>query len=274
VQLPQTNIVDLAGENARSGAAYLALRMNSESSVAAGSMLYAGVLPNGRAVYGSRTLIEDAKEGVADLPFYHFSDMKTAGYVFSGGLRVKKNAATTYKTDRWSVTAVWLPVWETTDGYAHASAFNVYGGYYDQDELYDRFMEDYTGETGNFALIAETATLVSGRYGTGSAMAAVRAEMTETEGPKLKDEAENPQEATLNFSLETGVVSGEYYIPFGNGNTAVTFRGIALPGWQGCSTCTSLEQRPWAVGACSFSDRATGVGTYRNGCEVRLDRFQ
>jgi len=245
--------------------------MNSESAVAAGAMLYAGMLPNGRTFYGSRTLMAD--EGSAQLPFYHYSDIKSLGYVFSGGLAVLPNAETQYRTVRWSVGEAWLPVWETADGYAHRSAFAVYGGYYDPYELTDRFREDFNGGLMNFALQADTGAIVSGRHGKGAGMSPVSAEMTSTNMPQLVAGTANPQSARLYFSQLTGVVYGNFDIPFAGEDVSVTFRGIALPGWQGCDECsTGFVLRPWALGSCSFSDRAKSVGTYRNGCSVKLDR--
>jgi len=272
-QMPQTNIVDGLGKDARVGAAYMALRMNDASSVQAGRMLYAGVLPNGRAYYGSRTLV-DAEPNGAVLPFYHYSDMKTAGYVFSGGLLIAKNAETTYQTQRWSVMAQWTPVWEIDDGYGHASAFNVFGGYYDSEEIKARFDEDYKGVADKFAFLADTASLVSGRYGVGRTGVCVLTEMTSDNVPQIRGTEENPQAVELSFSPATGVIRGSLYLPFEDEDVAVTYRGIVLPGWQGCGTCSDIVERPWALGACSFSDRTKGIGTYRNNCEIKLDRHE
>jgi len=277
VQLPQTNIVDGLGKDARAGAAYMALRMNSESAVAAGRMLYAGVLPNGRSFYACRTLAPDCcSVSSAVLPFYHYSDTKTSGYVFSGGLNILANAESLYKVWHWSVTENWTCVWAQNDAAGHESAFNVYGGYYDQDEIYDRFQEDFSGQLANFAFQVESHEIESGRYGSGASFAPVRAEITSDNTVRLVDDVANPHEVELSFSKETGVVSGNLYLPFEGEDVAVTFRGIVLPGWQGCGTCTtgSYVERPWAAGACSFSDRFKTIGAFRNGCAVSFDRVQ
>ena len=274
VQMPQTNEVDSAAR--LGGAACMALNMTDEMDVADGVMLYAGMLPNGRAFYGSSVLTTNSA-GEALLPFYQVSEMRTSPYSFSGGLKIARNAATNYKVFRWSVSSVWTPVWLVTDGYRRSSEFNVFGGYYDKTEITARFEEDFSGQLDNFAFQANTGSLSSGYYGSGSVMAPVMAEMTATNMPRLVDGGGNPQGVELFFSADTGVISGTLNVPFGGETVAVTYRGIALPGWQGCSACSqagSYVERPWAVGACAFSDYRKEIGAFRNGCEVKLDKVQ
>lgn len=270
VQLPQTNATDAAGAD---GSAYMAMRMTSEESVAEGRMLYAGVLPNGRPFYGSSVLLPDGDNAV--LPFFHASDTKTAPFVFTGGLAIAKNASETFMTYPWNVAAKWTPEWEVPDAFGLTADFNVYGGYYDEDRIWDLFQRDFTeAERSTFCFMVGTDSLVSERHGQGTGSIAVRAEMTSTNMPKLVDGAANPQEVEFEFVPEVGVIRGAFLIPFEDADLAVTYRGIALPGWQGCMACSiggDAVERPWAVGACSFSDRL-GKTTFRNGCEVILGK--
>lgn len=275
VQMPQTNMQDQV--NHLSGAAYMALRMVSEEAISTGSMLYAGVLPNGRAVYGCATLsTNEANQAV--LPFYHVSDLMTSPYEFSGGLLIDRDAASNYRNVRWSVFAApWTPRWLVPDGFRHSSEFNVYGGFYDAEEVTARYKEDFEGKLDNFAFIVRSSGLQSGLYGTASAVSPVLAEMTEDNAPRLVNGADNPQEVELAYSGKTGVVRGCLYLPFSTGRIAVLFRGVALPGWQGCSSCSasgSYVTRPWAVGSCSFHDGHAALGVTRSGCEVRLDMYR
>lgn len=270
VQMPQTNATDAAGAG---GSAYMAMRMTSEESVTEGRMLYAGVLPNGRPFYGSSVLLPDGDNAV--LPFFHASDTKTAPFVFAGGLAIAKNASETFMTYPWSVTAKWTPEWEVPDAFGRMADFNVYGGYYDEDRIWDLFKRDFTeAERSEFYFMVGTDSLVSERHGQGTGSIAVRAEMTSTNMPKLVDGAANPHEVEFEFVPEVGVIRGAFLIPFEDTDLAVTYRGIALPGWQGCMGCSiggDAVERPWAVGACSFSDRL-GKSTFRNGCEVILGK--
>ena len=161
------------------------------------------------------------------------------------------------------------------DDLPHESDLVVYGGYYDKDSISECFAADYSGETDNFGFCADTATLCSGRHGDGAASASVPAAVAD-DAPFLDDAADNPNEVELFFSPETGVISGTLYIPFEDGRRiAATYRGIALPGWQGCAACSEDEfvQVPWAAGACSFSDGIDGC-FIRNGFEIKLDRLE
>lgn len=283
VQMPQTNMIDNAGANKRNGAAYMAFRMNSDDAIAEGRVLYGGVLPNGRAFYGNALLTTNSygvakPEGdCAFLPFYHFSDMKSAPYVFSGGLAIKADAQAMQDDadNRWTVGPMWTPQWATGDGLSHASEFGAFGGYYNRDRISAYFREDMSGAMDNLAFYADTEALLTGRYGQPSALSPVGARITDEDAPELNDDT-NPQEVELEFSQETGVISGSFVIPFAGRPTAVTFRGIALPGWQACADCkapgSAYVERPWAVGACSLSDKFGSVGTVRNCCEIRLDK--
>lgn len=276
VQMPQTNAVDGAGENRLTGAAFMALRM-TDSDAADGRMLYAGMLPNGRAVYGSSILIADPQtEANALLPFYHVSDLRSAPYAFSGEFSIARNAVQEQMTAKWCVRSAVTPVWEVSDGFGRRSEFNVFGGYYDRDGVTARFNEDFAGRLDDFGLSVDSAEIVSGRYGTGSNFQPVAAEMTATNMPRLVDGATNPQDAVMTFSPETGVIHGSFDLPFADGATRVTYRGISLPGWQNCAGCigAGAVERPWAVGACSFTDRAGAGGIYRNGCSIRLDSMK
>lgn len=274
VQMPQTNVQDLISVKRLGGAAYMAMRMVSDDAIASGTMLYAGVLPNGRAVYGSSVLIASGTAAV--MPFAASSDMVTAPYSLSGAFWIAANAAVTYQTERWSVKAAVVPTWSVPDDCGHAGEFNVFGGYYDSKEVTERFNEQFAGQLGNFAFQADTASLLSGLYGEGEAMSPVPVRMTADDAPELVAGAANPQGVTLSFSKDTGVISGSFEIPFADGvRRLVFYRGMALPGWQNCATCVigvEAVERPWAVGSCSFADLLDSGSVFRNGCEIKLDK--
>ena len=272
VQMPQTNEVDGISKVRMAGAAGMTLLMTNDAAIASGTMTYVAFLPNGRTIYGSSMLI-DGGDGNALLPFYHFSGLRTSPFVFSGGLKIAKNASTDYRTVRWSVTGAWTPALSVGDCYGLTCDFNVFGGYYDKDEIKARFDEDFAGKTESFAFLAKTGTIFSGRYGSGTEMSPVKAEITSANVPRLVGGASNPQEVELDFSADTGVIRGSFVFPFANGETAVTFRGVVLPGWQGCASCSiggDAVERPWAAGACAFSDRVRGDGPFRNGCTIEM----
>ncbi len=269
VQMPQTNMADTAESPRLTGSAYMAMRMVTESAVTNGVMLFAGLLPNGRAFSGTATLSESGG-GSALMAFYCRRGDSTAPYVFSGQLAIAANAAS---SDLWSVFASATPCWESSEAYDHSSDFEVYGGYYDADSVQSRFDSDFSGIESSFGLISDSASLVSSRYGAGDATDDVALLMAEG-CPSIDPDDVNAQSASLRFSAWTGVVSGEMYVPFeGGGRIAVTYRGVALPGWQGCSTCADgFVERPWAVGSFSFSDRDSS-GAFRNGAGVELGKM-
>ena len=277
VQLPQTNVEDGVSAGRLGGAAYLAMRMASDEAIATGTMLYAGVLPNGRAVYGSAVL-QPTDDGRAEMPFAAASDLVTAPYSFAGSLAIDANAAETYQMVRWGVRSALTPNWTVPDVYGHSADFEVYGGYYDSSEVTARFNEQfvqYAGRLDNFAFQADAETLAVGRYGSSAVFAPAWAEMTGTNVPQLVSGTEC---VTLTFSTLTGVISGSFEVPFADGGRQrVFYRGIALPGWQSCATCVigvEAVERPWAVGACSFTDLTDNMRFFRNGCEIRLDKVK
>ena len=266
VQLPQTNAVDGASAGRLSGAAYMAMRLVSESAKKNGTMLYAGVLPNGRAVSGYSTLW---KSGSSALVAFCCADGDSVSpYAFSGAFSVTPPALS---SSRWLVESACAAEWSSADVYGHTGVFAVYGGYYDADEIKRAFELDFENDAARFAFAADTACVVSGRYGEAIATAPVAAEMGD-DGPSISQTAENPQFVSLSFSPATGVVHGTLRLPFADEYVAVVYRGISLPGWQSCEECTMLPERPWALGACSFADR-DGQGPFRNGCAVGLGRY-
>lgn len=270
VQLPQTNTVEGSNSERLSGAAYMALRMAGESAKRSGTMLYAGVLPNGRAVSGYATLWKSGGDPSATMAFCASSGDAAAPYSFSGAFSVTPRTAA--PGWRWIVDAVAAVEWSVPDAYGHAGAFAVYGGYYDADEIAAAFALDFESDADTFAFAADTGALAAGRYGTSAAMEPVAAKI-EDGAPVIDGGDPNPQGVTLSFSRTSGVVSGTLLLPFSGGGTAAIYRGIALPGWQGCGECSELPERPWALGSCSLSDRCAN-GVFRNGCAVGLGRFK
>ena len=273
VQLPQAEMTDGADAPRLTGSAYLAMRMLTSAAKNRGAMLYAGVLPNGQTLSGTSVLLEEPT--FARMPFYHRFDGQASSGAFSGEFIVAPNAKATYKsTDkmmRWSVSNSVSVCWSVADGYGHAGTFAVYGGYYDKDEISETFAADMNHVVDNIAFHVDAASLVSGRYGIGTVVDFIPAQLLENI-PSLVPTAGNPQDVTLSFSPLTGVIYGTLYLPFDQNEVAVTYRGIALPGWQSCGTCAEFIERPWAAGSCSFSDRDGEFGVFRSGCEVKLDR--
>ena len=269
VQLPQTNFVDGAAFAGRlSGAAYMALRLNGESAKKSGTMLYAGVLPNGRAVSGYATLWRSGTDAL--IAFCGSDDDVASPYAFSGAFTITPRALS---TSRWLVKSAATTEWSVPDAYGHVGAFMAYGGYYDADEIAAAFAEDFENDADRFAFAADTAAVFSGRYGEALGMEPVAAVMLEDGSPALAPGAQNPQAVSLVFSRETGVVYGTLRLPFADESLAVVYRGISLPGWQSCEECLELPERPWALGACSFADRDDS-GFFRNGCAVGLGRYK
>ena len=268
VQLPQTNFVDGAFAGRLSGAAYMALRMKGESARRSGTMVYAGVLPNGRAVSGYATLWSNTTNAL--VAFCSSDDDVASPYAFSGAFTITPRALA---SSRWLVDSAATTEWSVPDAYGHEGVFSVYGGYYDADEIAAVFAQDFEKDADLFAFAADAAAVFSGRHGEALDMASVAAVMLEGGSPALAPGVPNPQAVSLVFSRETGVVHGTFRLPFANENLAVTYRGISLPGWQACGECTELPERPWALGACSFADRDEN-GFYRNGCAVGLGRYK
>ena len=250
VQMPQTGMADTAKTLRMTGDAYMAMRMITQTASRNGYMIYAGLMPNGRAFSGSAVLLE-RQDGFCELPFLNVVDEGISGYGISGVLSIKGNP----KDTLWSVRAAdrALTCWRDESlGLAHSSDLQVYGTYYDSATVYAKFLEDYAEKTGSFALHAGV-----------EGFDPVAAQMTEA-GPVLK----STERATLSFSPVTGVVSGILDLD-GIGPTA--YRGVVLPGWQACPDCkpgVEFVERPWASGVTAYY--AFGENARRDGARIEL----
>lgn len=267
--LVQTNSFCAPSQPRIAADAYMAMRMITSAAERTGAMLYAGILPNGQPFSGSSVLVE--KTTSARLPVFHFGRGSGLTYVFSGCFEIKPNAERDYQSDRWSISSPedMMPCWKLAEDGTNFAASDLlaYGSYYDSSEIFARASEDFAGRSLELSVASET--ILSGRYGQALPIIGVAVQVTEDNDVKLVPGAENPQEVALKFSPVTGIVSGSFRLPFAVGDLAVSYRGIVLPGWGGCSICVELPERPLAVGVSSFADR-DAAGPYRSGCVVKI----
>ena len=289
VSMPQEYVGMKAAAFAK-GDGYLTLRMDAVSAVNSGRMTYAGILPSGKAISGSATLIPG--DGEALLPVYLYS----ATDVATGVLSIQPDAESRHKQTRRSVYPYnfvpygeilvrWVNREAAAAGKSYESHLGVYGGFYSPDEALDLCCEE-TFETTDltfFAVVEGLARLSDGSravWSTNDTGVAVGVGNT----IKLVNPS-NAQRLTFSFAKATGVVSGSFSLGFEAGGAArATYKAVVMPGWgsASCVVCNpgseESKDRPFISGAAwykenlSYSDankrkRTVGVSS---GCPVSV----
>lgn len=264
------------------GDGYITLKMNTPAAVRKGRMAYAGVLPNGKAFSGSRTLWGYYYEPLKKMVFAYLSvfSVSTSDDV-SGLVFIKPDAAAKHETERVSVgntmeeyglsyktSFVWTCKDGVKAGLSYEALFDVHGGYYDQDEDFYALCEEafnseegvkFDGSLTFFAmpdLMDEAAFWSTNDTGVAVGITSKGQNALTLEFPK------NEQNLTLSFNLASGLVSGMLDLPVGMGTVRTNYKGVVLPGW-GTSTCAECgdpkdsQKRPFVSGACWFARRET-----------------
>jgi len=255
------------------GDGYMTFKMNTSSAIGKGVMSYAGLLPNGKAFSGSRTLWgyydEELKKMVmAYVPVFAVSssddvsglvliepgaakeDPSCRGrYIYSD-----KNTYELFNTNKF----VWISKEGVKAGLAYEAEFDVYGGYYSSEDDFAGSCSTVFSRTDlTFFAMTERCPLTLGIWSTNDTAVSVK-RVNRKNSIKLVKER-NDQNLTLSFSLSTGVVSGsmDFKDAFGATVKAV-YKGVVMPGWgsASCEECSwggQTEQRPFVSGACWFT---------------------
>ena len=269
---------------APTGSGYLTFTMatvkkvTSSSAVATGTMKWAGVLPNGKAVSGSSALFDRGES--AWLPYITGTSGK-AGEVFFGVADIVRGAAANIKTEEPCYKAVTVAeetdpndeehTWVIPTFWRHTQVkdildldysvmFDVRGSYYDQslDVLpLDCCCEAFHGSTNMF--ICLTMPGASETYGALGPVVPVELTVGST-SIAVKKGAVNPQSLKLSFSKKTGVVSGSFKLPVAQGKAqSASYKGVVVVGWGNggaCSECGEGKFLPFVNGAWWFADKA------------------
>ena len=276
VSLPQADSTLRAAAMAK-GDGYMTLKMNTASAINSGKMTYAGILPSGKAISGTATLV--LEDGEALLPIFLSSSTDLATGVFS----ILPDAASKHKTIRRSVYPYcfglygdilmrWVNKEAAAAGATYESLLDVYGGYYSPDEALDLCCEE-TFETTDLTFFAIPTGLVSPTDGSAAFWSTTDTGVSVGAGNTIKlITAQNAQRLTFSFNKATGIVSGSFNIGYlGGGAARATYKAVVMPGWgsASCVVCNpgseETKSRPFISGAAWFSDKLQ----YKDGNRTR-----
>ena len=273
------------------GPGFMTMKLDADDAKAleTGSMTYAGMLPNGKAVSGTATLAALDWDKVlkrcnaAALPIVSASSTDS----LYGILSIKPDAAAQLKTLRRSVSCreETLLAWnhaETVPDLAFTAKLDAFGGIFDAEENialcceqvfegkqpYFFLLQEKIDFTGGFAL----GLPVSWESNPGLYPRADRAVRIWRGSDKNKIRpvdvaaAEETYGLSLTFDRLTGIVSGSVridFIPQSPSQLAcsqvATFRGVVMPGWgASCKACQLGNEeallRPFISGSAFFAD--------------------
>lgn len=249
------------------GTGYLTLKMDTASAYNAGTVTWAGLLPNGTKISGKTVLLKGEK--YARLPIFK----KSTTDEFSALCEIAAHAKT--KAERRSVRAPdnVVPYWAHAERVAAAKAnyavtLDVFGGIYDKTEDLVTCCDDDYSKT-DFNLVFDTSALGTMFGETAGRVAAGPLTVLE-DTMKLVGA---PTGMTLTLTRATGVVTGTVRIPYGEAGKYVTakYAGVVLTGWgDGCGCLPDdVPVRPLLNGSFYFTDKvpyttATGAARTQN----------
>ncbi len=248
------------------GHGYLTLTMNTAAAINAGTVKWAGMLPDGKAISGSAILNGD-DECTATLPIF----AKSSADVFAALLDVCATGGTVTATDGID------PVWLHSDKYEAASfgvLLGAYGGLYNATNANLAAICEVDYGTTEPVLSMDVAGL-SGQIfaGTPSAVTPVKTTVTTTLSSKgatqnkiaIKSGEANPQKLTLKFTPATGVVSGKFNLPYkaaqgADKTLSANYAGVIIIGYGpgcGCGREVPSVTLPLMNGAFYINDKMT-----------------
>ena len=274
ISLKPTEVV--SGDPLASGDGYVTLRMTTAGQVKKASVVYAGLLPNGKTFSGSGVLApvdwDDSLEfpgwSKAKLPLFMYSTED----VFSGVLDIDHGKLLDYgKIGKGrrpvSNDSDARPYWRHNGKKGlqrpYDVLFEAFGGLYRADENF-ALKDDEAGNKLNLFFFADSKALDSSAEAWDKTGYGVT--VTYTEKKKSNAIAKVSSGAasgfSLNFSSGSGVVSGSFRMPADNdiGYTVMSYRAVVLPGWGGanCADCGGTEEqnaRPFICGSAWYTDK-------------------
>ena len=295
------DITGAGADRATTGSAYLTLKMSTTAQYNAGTMTWAGVLPNGTSVSGSSTLTEVSKS-LVNLPF--LKSVSGGKDVFSGvleitrGAKAKKEGKGCWETVREATVdeAPVLSRWAHTEKSSKTKLgdydawMRPYGGIYDVSTLgLDCCCADKeTGRgTVEMTLAAFLPDYASDYYRDFDAIEPIDVKVTKTGITRL-DSKGGKNKISLSFSKSTGVVSGTFKVfckdAKGKAQTlSATYKGVVQLGFgDGCGCHTGSEAvKPFVNGFWYFTDKlgyksgkTTQYLSVKRGGELVIDSFK
>ncbi len=250
------------------GAGYMTFRMSGTLAESLGTMVYAGMLPNGRFVSGSSTLVTGAgflaKE--AELPVVSASTEDSLSAIFVLNPNDSCHNVSSYKPAK--------PTWshQGAGGTSFAARLDAFGCLYVATNDFVGCCCEKLG-CSDLTFFAQT-DLLPGAAGFGDAEAfPAAAWTTNSTGVRVIRKADLTNKfkliqgeaavtdngLTLAYSSDTGIVNGTLRIDFKDGTSRTAkYRGVVMPGWgtKDCADCSdqSCIGRPFISGACWFDD--------------------
>ena len=198
-----------------SGHIPLSLKMTGSASCAAGDFLWAGYLPNGKAVSGASTLGYDAEYADGVLPVFCHAGVdifSTLVVVEPDGETLHADTANHAENHRIVYAHPDISsLWQCDEGEA---VYEAYGQYYDPDEsIKNCLLANGVGDRAEFTASHEKVADVNVSDDT----------VVSADGAKL----------TFGLKRESGIVGGVYV----DKTTGATYswRGVLLNGWTGCN---------------------------------------
>ena len=257
---------DISGEGkalATRGSAYLILTMNSSSQYKAGTMKWAGLLPNGTAVSGSSTLTEADEESV-DLPY-----LKVAGKdAFAGVVRIARGASERVGKASWESVGLSqagggdvLTRWthseksKYTEKGDYSVRFVPYGGIYDKTvDLANCCEDQHEGRGTSDLVLTIDLPADSDFYGPFVSIDSLGVKVGSS-ALKLTDSTGGTSKVKLSLNRTNGLVSGTFKLFYGEAGKSLsaTFKGVVQLGYG--DGCGCGEGQPFVNGTWSITDK-------------------
>ena len=258
---------DSASAPFATGAGYMTLRMSGTLAETAGTMVYAGMLPNGRFVSGSSTLVAGDGFGVkeAALPVISASTEDSLAAVFVLNPSDSCHNVASYAGGK--------PLWshQGVGGTSFGARLEAFGCLYVATNDFVGCCCEKLG-CSDLTFFAQT-DLLPGAAGFGDTdPVPAKAWTTNSTGVRVIRKADLTNKfkliqgeaavtdngLTLAYSSDTGIVNGSLRIDFKDGTfRTAKYRGVVMPGWgaKDCADCAdSCADRPFISGACWFDD--------------------
>ena len=275
VSLPRKELLPGSGAVLASGDGYVTLKMNTTAAINAGSVTYAGLMPNGKGFSGATTLA--ARDWLDNTNFLYWAraivPMLSVSTVdtLAGAVQITPGAADGnatndvaggvclgrcwYRTVRKSVAnanecdLLWRHV-ENDEAISCEATLSALGTYYNSAEDFKSCCDAAlsTSKLKLFALQGEaldeeiTDDLGAGALELDAPKTVTTVTVTfakATKKAKVKTSAIASADKKLSFTLGTGLVSGTFVLPYEKGNKTLTYKGIVMPGWGdgNCGEC-------------------------------------
>lgn len=226
------SLIDGSVTLAPAGDPIATLSMTKASDVAKGVVKYAAVLPNGRGVSGSATLVKvDPVSAV--LPIYSLS----SGDTFFASPLILSGRPKQAIGDWERVVPRWRHVESKTDAGDYELSYLTAGSAYDP-----------SADLGEIALANQGTDLrLFVTEGYLEQKTAVVGESKITVADAKADSLK------LTLTKSSGLISGSFKFTGPDGKkVSASFKGVVLPDWDGCPSC---GERPFAAGSFWYSDK-------------------